>query len=472
MSEPAKRADVTVVTGSGSPARPQMIRAMNEQLLLDHIRAADGISRADLARISGLAKNTVSLALANLERARLVRVSGVRTGLPGPAAVLYEVRPESGFVLALDVGSEFLRGAIQNIAGTVLARRSVRAQASTGPGRVGELVALSQLLLAEADLTAADITQTVLGSPGIHDPRRTALVLAGALPGWDQPAVLTELRRAFGPSLMIENDVDAAALAERAHGHGQDVDNFAFVSVGTGIGMGLVIGGRLHRGSHGAAGEIGYLPLDEVPDEPAPLRFAQIGAAASSAHSEAATSSAHPKATASSAHSKAATSSAHSEAATGEPRARVDTLSDDSSDTDDGDVAARVGSLEVTASAAGIVRAALAAGMTGPLSARDVFEAADKGDERAATVVAAEALLVARAVCAVITVADPELIVLGGGVGQAAGFVDAVGWHVRRLAPVRPSLKVSALGDDAVVDGCLAAGLDRAWQIVTGPLLA
>src|SRR5690242_9006876 len=105
------------VAASGTPARPQMIRVMNEQLLLEHIRSAEGISRADLARISGLAKNTVSLALANLERARLVRATGVRTGVPGPAAVLYEVRPDAGHVLGLDVGSQYLRGAICDISG-------------------------------------------------------------------------------------------------------------------------------------------------------------------------------------------------------------------------------------------------------------------------------------------------------------------------------------------------------------------
>src|SRR5690348_18328531 len=96
------------MSGSTTPARPQLIRAMNEQLLLDHIRSSGQISRADLARSSSLSKPTVSLALANLERAGLVRTAGVRTGVPGPAAVLYEVRPEAGFVLALDVGHEYL----------------------------------------------------------------------------------------------------------------------------------------------------------------------------------------------------------------------------------------------------------------------------------------------------------------------------------------------------------------------------
>jgi predicted NBD/HSP70 family sugar kinase len=391
---------VTGVAGHGSPAGPQLIRAMNEQLLLRLIRDGGKVSRADLARLSRLSKPTVSLALSNLERAGLARASGLRTGAPGPAAVLYEVRPEAGFVLALDIGSQFLRGAICDLAGTVRARSALPVKAATSHGLVAELGELAAKLRAEAGLRAGDISQTVLGSPGVYDPRRDALALAGALPGWDQPIVLDELRRTFGDSLMIENDADAAALAERAHGHGRDVDSFAFVSVGTGIGMGLVLGGRLHRGAHGAAGEIGFLPL---------------GSGAK---------------------------------------------------TDARD-ARRRGALEAAASAAGIVRAARRAGIKRPVSARSVFAAAAGGDERAARVVAEEAVLVAKAICSVVAVADPELVVLGGGIGQATGFCAAVGRELRDLAPVQPELRVSALGVDAVVDGCLAAGSERAWQLVT-----
>ncbi len=72
----------------------------------------------------------------------------------------------------------------------------------------------------------------------------------------------------------------------------------------------------------------------------------------------------------------------------------------------------------------------------------------------------------AKAVCAVVAVADPELVVIGGGIGPAEGFLDAVARDVRRISPVLPELRVSALGAYAVVDGCLAAGVERAWEIV------
>jgi predicted NBD/HSP70 family sugar kinase len=391
--------DVTVVAGGASAARPQLIRAINGEVLLDHIRRSGPLSRTELARLSGLSKPTVSAALGTIERAGLVHATGQRTGGPGPAAVLYDVRPEAGFILGLDVGREFLRGAVADLAGTVRSRLSVRTKAVDAMARIQELAGLASKLLGDAGISASQLTQTVIGSPGVYDPKLDTLTLTGGLSGWDSPAVLPALRDEFGPALMIENDVDAAALAERVHGHGRDVDSFAFVSVGTGIGMGLVLDGKLRHGSHGVAGEISYLPFAE-------------GAG---------------------------------------------------SDVRD---ARKRGSFDASASAAAVVRAARRAGVRGASSAEKVFAAAERGDAVAAEVVAEEALLVAKAVCTVITVVDPDLIVLGGGIGQAPGFLDAVVDQLRLLAPVLPEVKVSVLAKDTVVAGCIAAGLDRAWQHV------
>jgi predicted NBD/HSP70 family sugar kinase len=391
-------------------ARPALIRAMNEQLLLEYIRTAGPYSRADLARVSGLSKPTVSLALANLDRSGLVRLAGQRTGMPGRSALLYEARPEAGFVLGLDIGLRYVRGAVADLVGGVRARAS-REVGNGGSGvrdRIGELVRLAEDLCAQAGITLASVTQTVVGSPGVYDRRRDVITLTGGLPGLDRPEALACLREAFGSQLAIENDVDAAALAERALGHGRDVDNFAFVHVGTGIGMGLVLEGKLHRGVHGVAGEIAFMPLGEAGPAPG-------GAAA------------------------------------------------DPADVDP-EEARRRGPLEIAAAADGIVRAARRAGMTGPVTARSVFQAAADGDTRAAGVVATEVRIVAAAICCVITIADPSLVVLGGGIGQAPGFADAIAAALAAMTPVMPDLRVSALGTDVVVDGCLAEGIALAWN--------
>src|SRR5271156_6669582 len=150
---------------------------MNEQLLLGHIRLSGPVSRADLARISGLSKPTVSLALANVERAGLVRMAGQRTGVPGRTAQLYEARPEAGFVLGLDIGLRYLRGAVADLAGVVRARLSVPVHAATAADRVAELVELAEELCARAGIARSAITQTVVGSPGVFDPQRNLMAL-------------------------------------------------------------------------------------------------------------------------------------------------------------------------------------------------------------------------------------------------------------------------------------------------------
>jgi predicted NBD/HSP70 family sugar kinase len=79
-------------------------------------------------------------------------------------------------------------------------------------------------------------------------------------------------------------------------------------------------------------------------------------------------------------------------------------------------------------------------------------------------VVAREAAIVARALAAIVAVVDPELIVLGGGIGRAPGFADEVTAQLAKVSPVVPDVRASALGEDAVVDGCLAVGSDRLWE--------
>ena len=132
----------------------------------------------------------------------------------------------------------------------------------------------------------------------------------------------------------------------------------------------------------------------------------------------------------------------------------------------DPDEARRRGTLETAAGADGIVRAARRRGLTGLATAQGVFAAAAAGDSARRGGGAGEARLVAAAICCVIAVVDPALIVLGGGIGQAPGFAEAVTAELAAIAPVLPEVRVSALGTDVVVDGCLAEaaahGLDPA----------
>ncbi len=380
-------------------ARPSLMRALNEQMLLEQIRRLDRVSRSDLVEISGLSKPTVAVALTNLEKVGLIRVAGRTSGRRGRAPSLYQLRPEAGFVLGLDVGREYVRGAIADLSGAVRGRGQRKVHPASSAGRVSELVALADELVATVEIKRSLVTQTVIGSPGIYDPRRDALFMARGLPGWQSPHVLTELRRAFGEDMVVENDINLAALAERDVGTARGVQNFGFLSVGTGVGLGLILEGKLHRGSHGAAGEIAFMTLG----------------------------------------------------------------SDGSVDPKD---ARRRGWLDSAASAAGVVRAARQAKMSGVVTARRIFETAERGDALCERIVADEANLSARAIASITAVVDLDLVVLGGGIGQADYFVELVKRELRSLVRLPIAVRASALGEDAVVQGSLAVGAEHAWQRV------
>ncbi len=385
----------------GTASTTAVLRVMNERAVFAEIFRLGKVSRPELAQATGLSKPTISMALADLERARLVRPVGLRTGNAGRAALLYEIRPQAGWVLAVDVGREFVRLALTDLVGDIAARRDEHRRGGETPDElVAWLGGLARGLAEEAGVTVGDITLTVYGTPGIHDKETSSLQLAPNLPGWERPGAVELLAGvAADAPYFVENDVDLAAVGEGAYGLGQGIDHFALVWIGTGIGMGVVIDGKLYRGAQGAAGEISYMPVGE-----------------------------------------------------GDPlvnRGR--------------------GMLESVASADGVVALAGRLGMRGVSSAKEVFDAARDGDDVAAKVVAAEADHIAHALAGVIAVLDPELVVLGGGIGVQAGdlLIGPVTECLRDLVALRvPMIKTSTLGSDAVLLGAMAVGLATARDLV------
>jgi predicted NBD/HSP70 family sugar kinase len=224
-------------------ATPSLLRRLNERTVLDRIRAGAPISRADVARDAGLSKPTVSLALQSLLEAGLVREVGVASGGPGRSAVLYAPNHGAGFALGLELGAEWVRGAITDLGGGFLARREV----AGSPLRLDAIVGLARSLADEH--ASGRLHAIILGVPGVVDPARGQVERA------------QELQQALGVPVTVESSVNLAALGEGSAGVSRGVSDFAFVSVGDTISAGLVLHGELHRGRRGAAGALGSLPL-------------------------------------------------------------------------------------------------------------------------------------------------------------------------------------------------------------------
>ena len=246
-----------------SGGTPRLLRAHNERAVLEHLRAAGSSSRPDLARIAGLSKPTVSQALANLEAVGLVRPVGPASPSLGRTAMLYEVDPTAGYVVGIDVGQAWIRVAAADLSGEIVARRDERNRARGASALVKGVATVAHDVVAAAGLTWKRVAHTVVGGPGVFDPESDRLRHAPNVPGWSRPGVMSQLREALPPTVALDNDANLAAVGERTYGSGRDAGTFVYVSVGTGVGMGVIIDGELYRGAHGAAGEVGYLPLGE-----------------------------------------------------------------------------------------------------------------------------------------------------------------------------------------------------------------
>ncbi|TDT95401.1 putative NBD/HSP70 family sugar kinase [Streptomyces sp. 846.5] len=238
------------------PATSSTLKEINLRTVLDVIRAEAPVSRAEIARRTGISKPTVSALLQDLLEMGLVSET-VRAELgPTYGALFFAPRPEAAYVLALDVGARRLRGAVADLDGTIRIRRDVLVEGLDAPRIVQTGAELAEELCAEAGIPREALQHAAVGVPGVVD-RRDGRIWQGAnIPSLDGFAVQEAFEEALSMPATVENDIHLAALGEQRRGNGTAADSFTFLSVGTGVGAGLVLHGELHRGFAGAAGEL------------------------------------------------------------------------------------------------------------------------------------------------------------------------------------------------------------------------
>ena len=241
-----------------TPALPPLLKHLNERTVLEAIRGGAPISRAEISRRAGISKPTVSLALQSLLEAGLVREATSEPDGPRYGAVFFEPVPEAALVLGFDVGGRFLRGAICDLRGDVRARLDVEIDGADADGVLDRIAELRTRLVEETGLDAGLVSSAVVGVPGVVDAARRHIALATSVAGLEGDSFGSALERRLGLPVVLENDVNLAALGEQWQGVALGVDDFLFLSIGTGMGAGLVLRGELHRGHNGAAGEVDF----------------------------------------------------------------------------------------------------------------------------------------------------------------------------------------------------------------------
>ena len=227
------------------PGTPSLLRELNDRAALELLLAEGPLTRAQLSERTGVSKVTVSQMLARLEERALVMIAGEQAGGRGPNAALYSVIPSSAYVAGLYVDFDLVSVAIADVAGNQVAEVSMDPHGGDDPvGLVREAIGQA---CANAGISLETLSAVVIGSPGVLDPRTGAPRLAVNLPTW-QEGVLDGLREVLHTPVLIENDVNLAAMAERAGGTAAGLDDFAFVWLGTGLGLASVIGGQVRKG--------------------------------------------------------------------------------------------------------------------------------------------------------------------------------------------------------------------------------
>jgi glucokinase len=374
---------------------PALLEA-NDFRVLDQVRLSAETTRSQLSEALGLSGATVSRVIRRLvQEGHVIQRPGTSTG--GRPGHVLEYNRRSGCVIGIDLGGTKCHGGIADLGGELLDEDVVPARAEGTP--FDTLAAMVDRLLARAARLRLPVQGVAIGVPAIIDPD-AGLAYAGPNVGWHGFPLRDQLEARLDVPFVVENDVNLAALAHAWRGNARGVRDFVVVAIGTGIGAAVVINGRLVKGRHNAAGEIGSMVLGAGNlgrGKPGELGDFERVAAGPAIVARFAAARPHPD-----------------DSLTGEPP-----------------------------------------------TAEDAFAAAVGGDPTARQIVndAVDSLSVA--IIAMIATIDPEAVILDGSVGRAfEPFLDQIRERiVAHVAALPPRLSVSSLGTNATVLGAVAAAL-------------
>jgi glucokinase-like ROK family protein len=377
---------------------------------------AHPVSRGQLTEALDSSRSKISSEVSRLMDLGLLAEEGLAESEGGRRSMLLSIPRSAGFLAGVDLGATSIDVALTTLGGEIIARKGEPADIKEGPKPI--LRRVNQILgelLAEQAVEPHEVLGIGMGVPGPVEQAAGVLRSPPIMPGWDRFPIRNAFAGEYAAPVFVDNDVNVMALGEHWGGVGRGVDNMLFVKVGTGIGSGIVADGRIYRGTQGSAGDIGHISID--------------------------------------------------------PNGPVCTCGN-------------LGCLEAMAGAPAIVleaerraregRSAVLAQILeekGELTTVDVGRAAGLGDYEALTIVRGSGRLVGRVLATLVSVLNPSLIVIGGGVSQIghsflAEIRSAVYQRSLPLATRNLPIVLSELENDA---GVVGASVLAAEGVLTVP---
>jgi predicted NBD/HSP70 family sugar kinase len=382
--------------GATPDSRLGLLRELGEQAVLEAVFRGGPVTRPEIASATGLSKPTVGAAVSRLEQAGMISALGPQHGRRGRSPIAYVVRDNSGFVVGLDIGGTNIRAGAADVFGEPMHDEQEPTTKRGGRALAAQLLDIATRAVERGRATHERLLAIGISTPGVvdRDSGRVRLAYNVSSDGVIDP--LGAIGTRFGVPVLIDNNINLAALGEKTFGLARGISTMVFVGVGAGVGLGIVMHDELVRGAHGAAGEIGYLPLVGDPFD---------------------------------------------------PRHKLH------------------GGLEDEIGAAGVL--ATFAGRAGAraddvTSAQEVFELAANGDGDAGAVVSHVAARLGAAIATVCAILDPELVVLGGGIGSSPQLLRPVRGAAAALVPLTARIETSLLRERAALRGAIAVALHAA----------
>ncbi len=388
-----------------SPSRPSHLRQANARGLLYLLRKNNPCSKADLVRLSGLSAPTVSSGVLHLENLGLIEFVGEGESSGGRPPGLLRFKATHGYVAAVDIGGTRLRMMMTDLNGEIVTQWStVLLKQQKTPAAVCALIKDGLRIMCEQSGTdRRKLLHLTAGAPGITNVDTGIVLSAPNLKEWNEVPLREMLQQQTGLPVQVENDTNLAAVGEYRRGAAVGVENFVFIAIGTGVGAGVFLRGQLHHGAQWCAGEIGYFGVSGQERKPMQLR--------------------------------------------------------------------RTGQLEGMIGGGGVEQHWLgllekhptpANAELGRLRADQIFDLARDGDPLARETLTFAAGLIADTVADLSLLLNPELVVLGGGIGAHPELCRATATLVERHEFAKPQLRSSALGTRAQLFGAISLSIAAA----------
>lgn len=266
--------------------RPPLIRQTNAEILLRLLRESGPCSKADLVRASGLSAPSVTNVVATLISTGLVETLGEGDSTGGRPPDILRFNAEHGCVAGVEITRAALRFLLADLNGRELAHSEVlvRKQKSTPAEICSRVVIELRQLLRQRHLTRTQLFRVTVGIPSIVNVDEGTVLALTALKNWRNVPLGPMLARELRCHVVIDNDTNLAAEGEFHAGAARGEKNFIFLTIGDGVGAGVFLNGSIYRGSHWSAGEIGYLRVPSISKErPAIHRYGKLETALSAA---------------------------------------------------------------------------------------------------------------------------------------------------------------------------------------------